>query len=290
VFVQDYSLIGGLTGVGRYLLFFREDKEISPLLNKVLDYLIKLSEEKTINDQFVPRWYIPNKNILFKRDKEFFERGYMDLGVAQGIAGPLALLSLSKIYGVYRDGLIEAIQKMTNRILSFNRMSKNMEELFPNRVGLSSHKNEFVFSPFKGNWANGYVGISWALWLAGKGLEDKELIQKALRIIKSIDINMLEQREVISPTFAHGLAGVIYVLHRFYVESGDEEFIGIRDKLLNFYDKDAPFKYYDIVKIGNQNKKIVNAGLFDGVAGVLLVLSSLLKDTKLPWDIVFLLN
>jgi lantibiotic biosynthesis protein len=67
VFVQDYSLIGGLTGVGRYLLFFREDKEISSLLNKVLDYLIKLSEEKTINDQFVPRWYIPNINILFKR-------------------------------------------------------------------------------------------------------------------------------------------------------------------------------------------------------------------------------
>jgi hypothetical protein len=97
-------------------------------------------------------------------------------------------------------------------------------------------------------------------------------------------------RQIDSPTFCHGLAGLLEITTRFFNDSGLELFqqaaCGLTRQLLQSFDSDSAFGFRsvepDLVKVDQP-------GLLDGSAGVALALLAAATDTVPSWDRVFLL-
>ena len=92
---MEYDVISGLSGVGRYFLSISENPEALKRLKVILEYCISLVEPVQIMNETVPGWYIAPENLFTNEDRRKYPKGGFNCGVAHGIAGPLALLSLA---------------------------------------------------------------------------------------------------------------------------------------------------------------------------------------------------
>ena len=98
---MEYDVISGLSGVGRYLLCISDNPEALKRLKVILKYCISLIQPICINGEHVPGWYIAPENLFTNADREKYPQGSFNCGLAHGIAGPLALLSLASQQGIY---------------------------------------------------------------------------------------------------------------------------------------------------------------------------------------------
>lgn len=97
---MEYDVISGLSGVGRYFLSISENPEALKRLKVILEYCISLVEPVQIMNETVPGWYIAPENLFTNEDRRKYPKGGFNCGVAHGIAGPLALLSLAYEHGI----------------------------------------------------------------------------------------------------------------------------------------------------------------------------------------------
>ena len=103
--MAEFDLIRGLTGLGAVLLTRLEG---SPLSNEVLRYLVALSKPVSIDGWVLPGWW-----SAVGPDGEEMAGGHGNNGVAHGIAGPLALLSIAVRQGTQIPGQLDAIEVFT---------------------------------------------------------------------------------------------------------------------------------------------------------------------------------
>src|SRR5690606_3748951 len=103
----EWDLIYGRTGIGAYLL--RRDP-YSPLLRDVLSYLVRLTEPLHLDGQALPGWWTHTDPTGAVSPQ--FPGGHGNLGIAHGITGPLALLSLAPRHGVNVDGHSAAVARI----------------------------------------------------------------------------------------------------------------------------------------------------------------------------------
>lgn len=97
--LAEFDLIRGLTGLGALLL---TRGEVSPLLKEVLAYLVSLSRP-VLDGRDLPGWW-----STVGPAGETMDGGHGNNGVAHGIAGPLALLSLAVRNGALVPGQSDA--------------------------------------------------------------------------------------------------------------------------------------------------------------------------------------
>jgi lantibiotic biosynthesis protein len=97
--LADFDLIRGLTGLGALLLFRGSP---SDLLTDVLSYLVELAKPRPDG---LPGWWCASGP-----DHDPAEGGHSNNGMAHGITGPLALLSLAARAGAIVDEQLGAIQ------------------------------------------------------------------------------------------------------------------------------------------------------------------------------------
>ncbi|WP_405088646.1 lanthionine synthetase C family protein [Microbispora sp. NBC_01389] len=98
----EFDLIRGLTGLGALLL---NRDSASPLLEEVLDYLVSLCRPVRLDGRELPGWW----SDAGPADEQM-PGGHGNNGVAHGIAGPLALLSLAARRGVQVPGQHDAVE------------------------------------------------------------------------------------------------------------------------------------------------------------------------------------
>ncbi len=108
-----FDVIAGLTGAGRYLLGRTESMPCRRALDTLLGALVYLSEADA---DAVPHWHT---TFLHATDnlRKFYPDGHVNLGMAHGIPGPLALLSLSASQGVEVTGQHDAIVRIADLIV-----------------------------------------------------------------------------------------------------------------------------------------------------------------------------
>ncbi|WP_318782514.1 lanthionine synthetase LanC family protein [Nonomuraea africana] len=94
--LAEFDLIRGLTGLGALLL--TRPGSPPPLLHEVLTHLVTLAGLAEADSRGLPGWWSPDSPT-----HEEIAGGHANNGVAHGIAGPLALLSLA----AHRDILVE---------------------------------------------------------------------------------------------------------------------------------------------------------------------------------------
>ncbi|GLZ16441.1 hypothetical protein Acsp04_66760 [Actinomadura sp. NBRC 104425] len=100
--LAEYDLISGLTGLGCYLLHrFGHSRA----LRDVLDYLVRLTKPlraRQLDGALVPGWWSSHDHT--DRPSPALPGGHANLGMAHGIAGPLALLATAQRRGVTVNG------------------------------------------------------------------------------------------------------------------------------------------------------------------------------------------
>ncbi len=287
--MSDYDVIEGLSGVGRYLLFFKEDAEMHAALLEVLSYLVHLTEDIEVEGKRVPGWFIPSKNLFLEEERQLNPIGYFNCGLSHGIPGPLALLSIAYKEGVYVKGQKEAIKKISNWLISkVIRSSKG--KYFPTVVSWDEQISRKVYvSVSRDAWCYGTPGVARALYLAGEAIDYKRFSHVAKETFNDIfTARTTEDWDIYSPTFCHGLSGLLQIT----MMMNEEKYVSkLVDYTLSFYDDEHPFGFQDVESTESGLKHLNKAGFLDGAAAILLTLLYYNnKKSYTDWEALFLLR
>ncbi len=113
----------------------------------------------------------------------------------------------------------------------------------------------------------------------------------ALDGMRSVYRQPLSVRRIDSPTFCHGIAGLLQITLRFANESGEvffqEAARALTEQLLELYQPETLLGYLHQESPGIS---VDHPWLLDGVAGVALVLLAAAQPYEPIWDRLFLLS
>lgn len=277
-----YDVMYGLTGIANYLLNFVYKRNIENTLMHILLYIINICSRKS-NPKFIIR---SEESPLFTSISVQGKR-YVNLGISHGIPGMLLLLINIYEAGICVPEQLETIKFLADYILGC--CINNGKEVFweSQKIIGNTGKN---FRPARDAWCYGTPGVAYSLLRASEVLKDNVMYNIA---IDSTKLSLVKLREVISPTFCHGLSGLCCLARKFYEYTSDKYFYESYMKLLGYivslYSEEYPFGFQDkeIVKGRIINKNEI--GLLTGVSGVILTIMSCYKPVITKWDSIFML-
>jgi hypothetical protein len=278
--VSHFDVISGLSGIGAYLLLRRGRPHVDAALERLLGALVALTRS-TADGR--PRWFTPPELMYDEATAAMYPDGHLNCGLAHGIPGPLALLALAHAEGVEVGGMRDAIASVAAWLVE-HRADDAWGVNWPTMVGLGAQR------PSRAAWCYGSPGVARALWLAGDVLGDAQLRSLAIAGMRAVYDRPLTERQIDSPTFCHGVAGLLQITLRFAHDTGAAVFTDaaadLADQLLAAYDDDSVLGFRSLEPAGNA---VDQAGLLDGAPGVALVLLAAATDAEPTWDRLFLL-
>lgn len=291
-----YDVIQGLSGIGRYCLTKSHNERLLMVLREILAYLVKITHPLTIEGKRIPGWYIPRDSQLMKRDKELFAKGNFNCGLAHGIPGPLALLSLAIINHVAVEGQREAILEISKWLVGAKQMDE-YGSFWLDRVGFEEEESNWNVNQIyikREAWCYGTPGVARTIYLAGTALGNEELCELALESYYAVFLRPEEEWRCHSPTFCHGFSGLLAMTVRMAEDTKDVRLQVYLDKLVDrlvsFYNPNHPLGFRDVEMMGGEVREIDKAGLLEGSAGVALALLSMSSEVEPIWDRAFLIS
>jgi hypothetical protein len=288
--VGDFDLISGLSGVGAYLLCRLDRPEVRAALEGVLSGLVALTRP----GRATPAWYTPPALMADQGMAARYPTGNLNCGLAHGIPGPLALMSLALREGVEVPGLAESIRE-TSRWLIDQSFHDSWGVNWPTAVAiepaLEADGSAPPPEPSRAAWCYGSPGVARALWLAGEAVDDVSLRKLAVSAMEAVYRQPISYRRIDSPTFCHGVAGLLQITLRFAHDTRMPIFTeaagALMAQLLASYDPDRVMGYFNLEPAGNA---VDQPGLLDGAAGVPMVLLAAATAVEPSWDRLFLLS
>jgi len=285
-----FDVIAGLAGGGRYLLGRTKSASCRGALESLLRALVYLSEEDA---EAAPHWHTPFSHSTDNL-RGFYPEGHVNLGMAHGIPGPLALLSLSTSQGVEVAGQRDAIVRIADRLVQA-RCSDDWGVGFPVASALKrasrGERTRADSQPARSAWCYGPPGVARALWLAGVALGRSEYRDLALAAMTAVFERPIRNRRIDSPTLCHGVAGLLQITLRFVRDGAGEVFSSaaqeLTAQLLDAHEPESRFGYRDLQPSGRRTD---NPGLLEGAAGVALVLLAASTSAEPIWDRILMLS
>jgi hypothetical protein len=288
VSVGTFDVISGVSGTGAYLLCRRDDPTVRQVLCAVLRALVELSSEV----EGLPRWHTP---AHLTADEELLRQnpeGNLNCGLAHGIPGPLAILALAKSADVEVPGMTEAIDRLANWLIR-NRLDDEWGVNWPTVVPVhnGASPSSPAASPSRAAWWYGSPGVARALWLAAEALSRKDYADLSVRAMEAVFRRPIPERRIDSPTFCHGVAGLLQITLRFAHDTRLPEFYqaarALGEQLEALYRPDSLLGYYSLEPDEN---RVDQPGLLDGVPGVAMTLVAASTSIEPSWDRLFLLS
>lgn len=299
--VTDYDTVRGLTGIGRYLLFFHDDVKYQEALKNILAYLVRLTEPRQVGQYQVPGWYVPENQT-----KDMFPNGFFDMGLSHGIVGPLSLLARSLELGVTVSGQVEAIERIVHWIEEWTLQDEEgsyWPDIISFEEQVEQHRLRRQADSFGGSeqqkkpkavnysWCYGYPAIARVLWIAGRSLKNSGLQDRALSSFRRLIT--LEKGAFQSPTFCHGYAGLLQIVTRMYEDSQAAFFKDVQEELvlriLDMYNPDLNFGFHTVE--GREHHTYLDVpGMLNGFVGIALALLSSVQPSSFEWDAAFLIQ
>ncbi|MFF4953938.1 lanthionine synthetase C family protein [Streptomyces chattanoogensis] len=295
---SDYDVISGLAGQARGLLAAADhgDERCAQALLDVLGFLVEMTHPVRPAEgdgSQVPGWWCAPGRYLLPQDRARFPRGDLNVGVAHGICGPLALLSLAHRSGHRVPGMQDAIRRIADWVLSVGH-SDGRGTQWPGRVApcpevpgeppSSSRRRgpsrETAVRSAPG-WCYGTSGTAWTLYLAGQALGDRRLTALAEDAIRALVHRPRGAAVSVDPGFCHGRAGILHTVSRMAAAGGSTELWaaadGIARELVADFDARTPFGYCQVLPSAPTSKpaphRVHHPGLLDGAAGIALALA-----------------
>ncbi|MFD0370803.1 lanthionine synthetase C family protein [Streptomyces sp. NPDC127114] len=201
----EYDLLRGLTGIGALLL---RRQPHGPEMRGVLEYLVRLSEPLAdAANGPLPGWWVGHAPAS---DKTATPGGHANAGLAHGITGPLALLSLAMRAGVTVDGHEAAIRRICrwlDQICQTDAHGLRWPRWISHRGAAPGH----AAAP---SWCYGTPGIARAQQLAAIVLGDADRKRMAERALMHCLADRRQIGLIADRGLCHGFGGVLRVLQR----------------------------------------------------------------------------
>ncbi|MEW2069795.1 lanthionine synthetase C family protein [Streptomyces sp. NPDC007346] len=287
-----FDALEGLAGITRHLLLRGLGGDGAT--ERALTCLTAMVEPAEHHGEHVPRfWSTSPPNWHPRTAPAVRELGHLNLGLAHGIAGPLAVLSTAFAEGAAVPGQASAIARIVGLLERF-RGEDRYGTFWPNYVSLAQWADPSIpHVRSRVSWCYGAPGVSRALQIAGRALGEESWLRTAQASVDALCDLPLDLWHVDHWSFCHGWAGNMHVLRHFtdgpnggrvtaLVDTAAEQIIDTFEDGLP-----APFEIgLAYLTPGNEP-----AGLLEGVSGLALALRSYADPGEpTPWDSAFLVS
>jgi hypothetical protein len=294
--VSDFDVISGLAGIGAYLLCRSDDRACVDCLYVVLQTLVGLLNGR----EDLPKWHTPGRLIGDEQTRDLYPGGWLNCGLAHGGPGPLALLSLAHSKGITVAELPEAIVRTADWLCDY-RIDDRFGINWPTAVPLVyaegearqaiDHARAATAGPSRCAWCYGSPGVGRALWLAGEAIDCQRYRDLGISALEAVFRRPVADRSIDSPTFCHGVAGLLQVTLRFANDLQNDNFRSAADALVG----QLLASYSSDFLLGWRNLEIDShatdqPGFLDGAPGVAAVLLAAATNSTPTWDRIFLLS
>ncbi|MET8218441.1 lanthionine synthetase C family protein [Streptomyces hirsutus] len=272
----EYDLISGLTGLGAYHLHRGHKAE----LQDVLAYLVRLTEPITTDAHPLPGWWTGDSPELQPSPR--WPGGHGNLGLAHGIAGPLALLATALRHGHAVSGQSEAVIRICDWFERW-RTGSGPCAWWPDLITRAEHSRGELRhpGPTRPSWCYGTPGIARAQQLAGLALGDHDRQRQAEHALVGCVTDDAQLAQLTDASLCHGWAGLTQTIFRAAADAVDDELASWIPHLTARLDEHL-----------DQRGLPHDAGLMEGTAGIHLTRLTDPADTAIttPWDRCLLLT
>jgi class I lanthipeptide synthase len=225
--LAEFDLIRGLTGIGVYLLARHPSSELTAT---VLAYLVRLTKPLSASGQTVPGWWTdhaPND-----RPSPRWPGGHANHGLAHGVTGPLALLSLALRRGTTVPGHADAIARICSWLDRWSVPAADDTDAvwWPESIAASELRSGASSQPGPGrpSWCYGTPGIARAQQLAGHALGDADRRRLAEHAFAACLHDQRQLNEIRDATVCHGWAGLLLTAWRTAAEASNPDRFPLR--------------------------------------------------------------
>ncbi|WP_019629315.1 lanthionine synthetase C family protein [Actinomadura atramentaria] len=202
--LAEFDLIRGLTGLGA-LLLSRPSR--SGLIEEVLTALVSLARPVESDGRLLPGWWSADGP-----GHEPIVGGHSNNGMAHGIAGPLALLSLATGQGVEVEGQLAAIDRFAGWLDRYGASYWTTRDQITDGEPAPS-------IPLRPSWCYGALGVVRALQLAAIALDDSARRQAAEDRALAALTDTGHLNLITDVSLCHGWAGVLTVTRSIAADS-----------------------------------------------------------------------
>jgi hypothetical protein len=280
---SEFDVVSGLSGMAGYLLCRTDSEAAMATLRSVVRAMIALSRE----DDAGPLWRTP-PGLLNENLRDYYPSGSFNCGLAHGAPGLLAALALAHRGGIGIDELPEAIRRVSEWLLGA-RVEDDWGITWPAAVAFNGGAAGPVYC--RDTWCYGGPGVARALWLAGEALGEDRYREVALESMKGVLRRPMPRRGISSPTFCHGVAGLLQIAMRFAHDSGCRALfdgvVELYDQLESHYEPGTLFGYRNVEE---GDLRTDHPGFLEGAPGVAAVLLAATSGVEPKWDRAFLLS
>ena len=282
---SDFDLISGAAGVLAYLVSIKQpEPTIHKAIAHLLTYLLWLGEPGQPSGR--ERWYIPPELLPNEQHRKYAPRGNFNCGLAHGIPGPLAALSLTWLAGYRASKLRETIASLADWVVE-HHLEREWGIDWPASVSLeraTAARDWQQLSPARSAWCYGAPGVSRSLWLAGCALRDEKLRGMGRQAIEAALRRPLAERDIPAPTLCHGVAGLLQICLRFAHECDSTlvqaQIPVLAEQILDAFDPTLPLGFRD----SEQDVLLNQPGWLTGAPGVAMTLLAAATDVTPTWD------
>jgi len=292
-----YDAIQGIVGIGVYCLERKEEPDLLELLHHIIKRLIRLTDPIESEHRKVPGWFLPNDLQVTQEDLKKFPKGSFNLGVAHGIPGVLAFLSLALLNGIEQPEQRNAITCIADWIKGHRH--EHQEHLFwGTHISFEEEfeipRSKRCLSTRRSAWCYGTTGVARSLYLAGKAIKDPELKSYAMDSFCSIFQQTRQEWNLPSPTFCHGLTGLLMTTWMMLQDEPsiflEEKVRLLREFLLESYREAYPFGFKNLEPCRKGGcSEVSQLSLIEGASGILLTLLTL-NGSPSHWHAPFLIG
>ncbi|MFF4187597.1 lanthionine synthetase C family protein [Streptomyces sp. NPDC001691] len=292
--MSGYDVVAGLSGLGRLLLAAGpEHRSTTELL---LAHLVALTRPVTVPDgRLVPGWWTGDPILISEPDG--LPGGHFNVGLAHGIPGPLALLSLAHRAGVRVPGQEQAIRTIAEWLLARRSPDgtgwPNVVPLLAEVEAASGTRPDLAEA--RTGWCYGTPGVARALQLAALALKEPEWNRQAVAAVAAVCDRPGGAAAFGDPTLCHGLAGFTTIVTLMSREPGGAELIVHIPKLSQLLASAAELAHPFLWPASSTASAAVvhRPGFLDGAAGAALALDFATNPEaqlgELPWQAALLL-
>ncbi|MEU7162030.1 lanthionine synthetase C family protein [Streptomyces chrestomyceticus] len=274
----EFDLARGLSGLGAHLLQHAPDGD---LVRRVLAYLVRLTEPVEADDAagpYAPGWWTRDSSA-HDRDPAYAD-GEANFGMAHGVAGPLALLSLALRQGVTVDRHEAAVDRIC-RWLQKWRQEAPAGPWWPERITVNDLRTgqPSQNGPLRPSWCYGIPGLARAQQLAAIALDDAARQKAAEQALVRCLADPIQLSRVHGTALCHGLAGLIATTA---FAATDAATSALADHIPHLLDT--------LLTHTRDTPPPALPGLVEGSAGIALTLHTLTVGASGSWPACLLIN
>lgn len=273
---REYDVFFGLTGIGALLL--RRDPG-GNALERVLDALVALTRPVHLDGQKLPGWWVGHDPS--RRHSDAYRGGHANFGMAHGICGPLALLSLAMRRGITVPGQQDAITSICTWLEAW-RQDGATGPWWPQWISLADLHAGRPGQPGPGrpSWCYGTPGIARAGQLAAIATTDCRLQARYEDdLIRCLD-DPAQHNRITDAGLCHGAAGLYQTTWRAARDATSPALAARLPPLATTLARHA------------QPEVASSPGFLEGAAGTALALNTAAHDTTSisGWDACLLIH